>query len=177
MIDTEGYSYVAWLGLLTETLITTIKDEKIDLSYGDNQLLKKQITDHFSSTWERIHFFEQRLPNTDDLSTELEYLAAQLPTLKAGHRQEYLMADEHVIHVEEWLANKHFIKGDYDFIIGREHFMAEKFFLEDDMYDEYMAMDAADYVRLRLQTIFKRFLRDYPAYYKPYEQKGVNQNV
>lgn len=165
----DGYSYDYWMWLLTNAIDQALRDEKIDLDYRDNRALRDKELDYISTEWERIKFFEQHLPNVADLTLTTEHFIKNIPLFQRGQRREFRLALKHETQVKAWLADKAFHKVDYDYILDRERYLAEQFFDQDETFDLYTQTDYENYKKFRLQTIFQRFLKDYPDFYQPYE--------
>lgn len=79
-MDQNGIGYFDWMDLITNTYDDALQKAHVDLKFGDNCALRNKELDFASSEWERIKFFKQRLPNTDDLCHVLDrerYLAEE----------------------------------------------------------------------------------------------------
>ncbi|MFC6169255.1 hypothetical protein ACFQ4L_01615 [Lapidilactobacillus mulanensis] len=173
MDDQDGYTYDKWMWLLTAAIDHVLRDEHVDLDYQDNRGLRNKELDYLSSEWERIKFFDQHLPNVVDLTNTANHFIQNIPLFKRGQRREFRLAVNHQETVSAWLSssNKKFNKEDLDYILGRELYLAEQYFENDDKFDLYSDMDYLTYKKFRLKEIFSRFLKDYPDFYQTYEIK------
>lgn len=170
--DQDGYTYDQWMWLLTSAIDHVLRDEQVDLNYQDNRSLRNKELDYISAEWERIKFFNQHLPNVDDLTNTVNHFIQNIPLFKRGQRREFRLAIEHLEHVKSWLANgKQFNREDLNYILDRELYLAEQYFDQDDKFDLYSEMDYFTYKKIRLKEIFSRFIRDYPDFYATYEIK------
>lgn len=168
-MDGSGISYFNWMELITNTYDDALQKAHVDLKFGDNNALRNKELDFASAEWERIKFFKQRLPNTDDLCVVLERFVDRMPEMEYGHRREYRLAVAHEVAVDHWLVGKVFAPVDRKYILDRERHLAEDYFDHDRELGEYIETDYVSYKRISLQRLFTQFLDIYDDFYRCYE--------
>jgi hypothetical protein len=122
-MDQNGISYFDWMDLITNTYDDALQKAHVDLKFGDNRALRNKELDFASGEWERIKFFKQRLPNTDDLCHVLDRFVDRMPEMEYGHRREYRLAVAHEVAVGRWLKGKVFAPEDRKYILDRERYL------------------------------------------------------
>lgn len=169
MPNNEGYSYSDWMHLLTNAFDHALHEAHVDLKFGDNAALRNKELDYCSSEWERIKFFEQHIPNTDDLCRVIDRLVNRMPEMEWGHRREYRLAVVHEVAVEHWLIGKVFAPEDRKYILDRERYLAEEYFNNDRELGQYIETDYEGYKKIVLHRLFLHFLDIYDDFYRCYE--------
>ncbi len=168
-MDQNGIGYFDWMDLITNTYDDALQKAHVDLKFGDNRALRNKELDFASGEWERIKFFKQRLPNTDDLCHVLDRFVDRMPEMEYGHRREYRLAVAHEVAVDRWLKGKVFAPEDRKYILDRERYLAEEYFNNDRELGQYIETDYEGYKRISLQRLFIRFLDIYDDFYRCYE--------
>ena len=139
-MDQNGIGYFDWMDLITNTYDDALQKAHVDPKFGDNRALRNKELDFASSEWERIKFFKQRLPNTDDLCHVLDRFVDRMPAME-----------------------------DRKYILDRERYLAEEYFNNDRELGQYIETDYEGYKRISLQRLFVRFLDIYDDFYRCYE--------
>lgn len=130
-MDQNGIGYFDWMDLITNTYDDALQKAHVDLKFGDNRTLRNKELDFASGEWERIKFFKQRLPNTDDLCHVLDRFVDRMPEMEYGHRRKYRLSVAHEVAVDRWLKGKVFATEDRKYILDRERYLAEEYFNND----------------------------------------------